>query len=255
MEIIHTYCDNHVLMKCTLENLLNMQQQISNWKFNRPPDHVRCKEIAKHIFIKRPRIDWLFYAIGNVNSFSIIDGIHRFTAFKLIHTENSKPIDLLTPNEFVGNLTWFYQQHILISLRTNTSEGEEIDLFRQINMSNPVPDLYIQNTDYEKKCLIEETVKTWSDKFRAHFSATPRPNVPNVNRDRFIELLDFLCDKHGCNKNTNSHRLEELLYEMNHQIRQNLPKKISEKSLEKCTQTGCFLFLVKQDVLQEMFET
>ena len=256
MEIIHTFCEKHVLMKCTIETLLEHQQKIQNWKFNRPPDHIRCKEIAKHILTKRPCLDWMFYAIGNDDSHNIymIDGIHRFTAFKLIHTENSKPTDLLTPNEFAGDLAWFYQQHILISLRTNTSDGEAVDLFRQINMSNPVPDLYIQNTDYEKKCLIEETVKTWTEQFRAHFSATPRPNVPNVNRDRFIELLNFLCDKHGINKSTNPQKLEELLYEMNHQIRQNLPKKISEKSLEKCAQTGCFLFLVKQDVLQEMFD-
>jgi hypothetical protein len=258
MEIIHTYCENHVLGKITVRDLLNMQH-IGNWKFNRPPDYIRCKEIAKYIFTKRPCLDWLFYAVGNGNSraFSIIDGIHRFTAFKLIHTENSKPChapDLLTPNEFAGDLSWFYQQHVLISLRTNTSEGEEVDLFRQINMSNPVPDLYIQNPDYEKRCLIEETVKTWTDQYRAHFSANSKPNVPNVNRDRFIELLNFLCDKHGINKSNNPQKLEELLYEMNHKIRQNLPKRISQKSLDKCGETGCYLFLVKQDILQELFD-
>jgi hypothetical protein len=125
MEIIHTYCENHVLGKITVRDLLNMQH-IGNWKFNRPPDHIRCKEIAKYIFTKRPRLDWLFYAIGNDDSLNlyIIDGIHRFTAFTLIHTENSKPTDLLTPNEFAGDLAWFYKQHVLISLRTNTSEGE-----------------------------------------------------------------------------------------------------------------------------------
>ena len=224
MEIIHTYCENHVLGKITVRDLLNMQH-IGNWKFNRPPDYIRCKEIAKYIFTKRPCLDWLFYAVGNnlVNGFSIVDGIHRFTAFKLIHTENSKPVDLLTPNEFAGDLSWFYQQHVLISLRTNTSEGEEVDLFRQINMSNPVPDLYMQNPDYEKRCLIEETVKTWTDQYRTH-------------------------------KSNNPQKLEEILYEMNHKIRQNLPKRISQKSLDKCGETGCYLFLVKQDVLQEMFD-
>ena len=256
MEIIHTYCDNHVLAKITVRDFLNMQN-VGNWKFNRPPDHIRCKEIAKYIFTKRPSLDWLFYVVCNDSnaSFSIVDGIHRYTAFKLIHTENSKPIDLLTPTEFAGDLTWFYQQHVLISLRTNKSEGEEIDLFRQINMSNPVPDLYMQNPDHEKRCLVEDVAKTWSHQYRAHFSANPKPNVPNTNRDRFIELLNYLCDKHGINKSTNPHKLEEFLYEMNHKIRQNLPKRISQKSLDKCAETGCYLFLVKQDILQEMFET
>lgn len=255
MEVIHTYCENHVLVKCTIKSLLDHQHKIHNWKFNRPPDHIRTKEIAKYTFTKRPCLDWLFYAIcDDDDCIYVIDGIHRFTAFKLIHTENSKPVDLLTPHDFAGDLTWFYQQHVMISLRSNVSEGEAVDLFRQINMSNPVPDLYIQNPDHEKRCLVEEVAKTWSDRFRTHFSATPRPNVPNVNRDRFIELLNYLCDKYGINKSTNPQKLEELLYEMNHRIRQNLPKRISQKSLDKCLQTGCFLFLVKQDVLQEMFD-
>ena len=79
------------------------------------------------------------------------------------------------------------------------------------------------------------------------------PNVPNINRDRFIELLDFICEKYDINRSKNSHKLEELLYTTNHRIRTNLPKNISQKSLDKCTSSGCFLFLVKPDVLQEMF--
>jgi len=260
MEVIHTYCENHVIAKCTIGQLLKQSDRIQNWKFNRPPDYIRCREIAKHILSKKPCTDWMFYAInkkpsGKTNAtIHIIDGIHRFTAFKLIYTENSKPIDLLTPDEFSENLAWLYRQHIMISLRMDTSEGEEVDLFRQINMCNPVPDLYIQNPDYEKRCLVEEVVKKWQEKYALHFSANVKPNVPNINRDRFIELLDFLCNKHVLNKCTNPHKLEEILYEMNNKIRVNLPKKISQKSLDKCVQTGCYLFLVKPDILQDMFE-
>lgn len=256
MKIIHSYSDNHIIAKCTIGALLEQSCKIKNWKFNRPPDYMRCREIAKHILLKKPCTDWLFYAIYKEDgSISIIDGIHRFTAFKIIHTENSKPVDLLTPDEFSGRENaWFYEQHILISLRTNTSEGEEVNLFRQINMCNPVPDLYIQNPHYEKRCLIEEVAKKWQDKFHTHFSANSKPNVPNINRDRFIEILNHLCEKYGIDNSNNPHRLEELLYETNNKIRQNLPKRISQKSLDKCNNTGCYLFLVRQDILQEMFD-
>ena len=255
MEILHAYDQNHIIAKCSIGAILKQIPTIHNWKFNRPPDYIRCQEIAKYIVGKRPCLDWLFYMIYDDKNgcLYLLDGIHRFTAFKIIHTENAKPDDLITPNYFAGDLSWFYTQNVLISLRTNTSEGEEIDLFRQINLSNPVPNLYIQNTDYEKKCLIEEVVKLWTDKFRTHFSATPRPNVPNINRDRFIELLDFICEKYDINRSKNSHKLEELLYTTNHRIRTNLPKNLSQKSLEKCTSSGCFLVLVKPDILQEMF--
>lgn len=257
MTVIHEYYDNHVIIKCTVRTLMQQCDRIKNWKFNRPPDYMRCREIAKHIMTKKPKTDWLFYAIyknASDDSIYIIDGIHRFTAFKLIYAENSKPIDLLTPSEFCGDLSWLYDQYIMISLRTNTSEGEEVDLFRQINMSNPVPDLYIQNPHHEKRCLIEEVVKKWQDKYHTHFSSNSKPNIPNINRDRFIEILNYLCDKYNIDNSNEPQKLEEILYEMNNKIRQNLPKKISQKSLEKCVNTGCYLFLVRQDILHEMFE-
>ena len=53
----------------------------------------------------------------------------------------------------------------------NQYERGQIDLF----LSNPVPNLYIQNTDYEKKCLIEEVVKLWTDKFRTLAKRVPHP--------------------------------------------------------------------------------
>jgi hypothetical protein len=254
--IIHTYSADHVILKCKISEILANQNIIQNWKFNRPPDYNRCKEIASVIWKRKSNTDWLLYMIQDSTTgiMYVIDGIHRFTAFKLIYEENQKPMDMLTPSIFAGDASWFYDQYVLVSLRTNTSEGEEIDLFRQLNMSNPVPTLYMQNPDYDKKCLVEDIAKKWSDQYRSHFSANPKPNVPNTNRDRFIELLDFLCDKYCINRSTNPHKLEEYLYEMNHKIRQDLPKKISQKSLDKCAETGCYLFLLKQDVLQEKFD-
>ena len=45
--------------------------------------------------------------------------------------------------------------------------------------------------------------------------------------------------------------LSEKLYELNNEIKQRPPKKISDNAMEKCNKTGCFLFLLRRDQLQE----
>lgn len=54
------------------------------------------------------------------------------------------------------------------------SEGQTIDLFRSLNKSNPVPDLYIVDTDYQKRTIIEYNVNEWVTKFSSHFTASKK---------------------------------------------------------------------------------
>ena len=104
-QTIHTYNEDHIIFKCKLSDLLHISstKRLVNWKYNRPPDTVRCNEIAQHIYTKRPEIDWLFYMIYQNDLLHIIDGIHRFHSLQIIKRENSKPLDLLTPNIFGSN--------------------------------------------------------------------------------------------------------------------------------------------------------
>jgi len=80
---------------------------------------------------------------------------------------------------------------------------------------------------------------------------TSKPNIPNINRDRFIDLLDKLYQKYNITRNT-AHVLSDKLYETNHYIRNNIPKKITETALTKCRETNCYLFLVKKEILENM---
>jgi len=238
-ELIHRYSPNHVLMKCAISDLF--KTNIKKWKYNRPPDITRCREIARFVCSRRPTMDWLFYAIyeNSTDTIYLLDGLHRFTALRIIYDENK---------EFLGNISHILSQHVLMSIRIDITDGEAIDLFQQINKSNPVPDLYLQNTDQDKKNAIEETVNKWMTKYRGHFSTNPRPNVPNTNRDRFIEFLDSLYEKMELTKET-SYKMDVKLREMNEHMRTNPPPKLSAKTLEKCQQSGCHLFIVKLDVL------
>lgn len=241
-ELIHRYSPNHVLMKCAISDLFTTN--IKKWKYNRPPDMTRCREIARFVHSRQPTIDWMFYAIyeNSNDTIYLLDGSHRFTALQLIYDQNKANLE---------DISHILSQHIIISIRIDITDGEAIDLFQQINKSNPVPELYLQNADQDKKTVIEEIANKWMTNYRGHFSTNPRPNVPNTNRDRFIEFLDSIYEKIGLTKET-GYKLNNELHEMNEHLKKNPPPKLSAKTLEKCQQSGCYLFIVKPDVLLDI---
>jgi len=255
LEIIHTYSAEHLVVKCKIADLLAAaaNKKVVNWKYNRPPDMIRCNEIAESIYCKKQETDWVIYTVAENEVLQIVDGIHRFHSLQIIKRENSRPIDHLTPNIF-GNAdnvaNWLYEKYILISVRLNMSTGQTIDLFQSLNKSNPVPELYMFDTNQQKRKVIEVVVNEWVNRFTSHFTASKNPNIPNMNRDRFIEILDYAYTKYDLNNSTCG-LLTEKLYELNTVLKTNPPKKISEHSLEKCIKTGCFLFLLRREQLQD----
>ena len=254
IEYLHQYNDNHAIYKCKIKDLLMAAetQQIINWKYNRPPDDIRSFEIATYIYNKKENLDWLIYAIYENNSLQIIDGIHRFNALQIIKRENKKPIDYLTPNLFGcdNNADWLYEKYLLLSIRSNMTNGQTIDLFQSLNKSNPVPDLYITDQGQQKRNIIENVVNEWIATFRSHFTPSKSPNIPNTNRDRFIEMLDYAYTKYNIT-NSNSYLLNEKLYELNLFLKRDIPKKVSENAIEKCRKSGCYIFLLRQDQIQD----
>ena len=251
--IVHQFSDEHFIIKLKIKYFLDAP--IMNWDYNRPPDLVRCNEIAKYIYSSRQPIDTMFYLIYNncKETFEVIDGIHRYTSLKIIENENKKPLDLLCPGNYGNNndVQWIMEQYVLINIRFNTPVVSVMEIFRNLNKSNPVPDLYIRDTTKEKRTIIQNIANSWQIKYKDHFSPNIRPNKPNVNRDKFIELLDCLYDKYNiCEENKQI--LENLLDNANTNIMYNLPNKLSQKTIEKCHNTGCYLFLQSMEKLSNL---
>ena len=252
-EILHKYNENHYIIKVQISDFLN--SNIKNWKYNRPPDLIRCVDIAKYIFFSKKPVDSMFYLFfNNINeSFEIIDGIHRYNALKYIKQENSKAIDLITPGDFGNNndAFWFYHQFVILNIRFNSLEEVLIGAFKNLNKSNPVPDLYFRDEVKERKEVIIDIVKKWQTKYKSHFSPSIKPNVPNINRDRFVDLLDKLYDKYDIKLET-QYVLEDALDNMNEYIKNHIPNKLSDLIIKKCNETGCYLFLFKLEKLEEL---
>ena len=254
-EILHEYNINHKIIKVKIDDLL--KANIKNWKYNRPADLTRCYDIARYIYISKSKVDTMLYlSYNNQNeTFDVIDGIHRYNSLKIIQTENSKPHDYIValPNDFGGNndAKWLFDSYIIINIRINSSEGELIELFRSLNKSNPIPDLYIRDTKQDKRDIIEALANNWQIKYKSHFSANNKPYKPNINRDRFIDLLEIIYDKHNIT-NENKHLLEDILQKTNTNILFNIPKKLPNSIAEKCCNTGLWLFIYSIEELVKM---
>ena len=70
-----------------------------------------------------------------------------------------------------------------------------------------------------------------------------RPIKPHINGDVFNDLLSRIYTKYTMEDRVDQAAyLEQKLMEANERIRLN-PPKASNKAIEKCTMTGCWLFL------------
>ena len=252
-EIIHYYSDRHMIIKIKVNDLLNAP--ISNWKYNRPPDLIRCSDIAKYIYLSKKPLDTMLYlSFNNMNqSFDIVDGIHRYTSLKILKENNSKSLNLIDPGDYGSNndAVWLYESYIILNIRFNAIESELIDLFKNLNKSTPISELYIRDFVKEKREIIENVANNWQVKYKSHFSSNNKPNKPNINRDRFIDLLQEVYVKYNINED-NKHLLEQALDRANWNISNNIPLKLSETILDKCKSTGCWLFIYPNEKLLKM---
>lgn len=251
-ELIMPFSENHGIYKIKINDLL--VGSVRNWEYNRPPDMARCPDIARHIYNSKKPIDTMLYlSFNNLKDiFEVLDGIHRITALKIIKEENSKPLDLLCEGDFgSGNdAKWLYNQYILVNIRFNSPLGDLIEVFKNLNKSQVVPDLYIRDTKKEKKDLIEAIANEWYVKYKKHFSPSSNPNTGNTTRNKFIELLDKIYDKHKIDE-LGGNKLRFLLEDANNKISTNISSDVTVSIRLKCRESGCYLFLYKNDKLEK----
>jgi hypothetical protein len=196
----------------------------------------------------------LYLSFNNMTqSFDVVDGIHRYTSLKILKENNSNSLNLIDPGDYGNNndAEWLYQSHIILNIRFNAIEGELIELFKNLNKSSPISDLYIRDFIKEKREIIENVANNWQIKYKSHFSANNKPNKPNVNRDRFIDLLQEIYVKYNINED-NKYILEQVLDRTNWNISTNIPHKLSESIIDKCKSSGCWLFIYTNDKLVKM---
>ena len=232
---------SHAVYLIQIKYLLN--DSVENWIHNRDPDMARIPIIAEAIYNKQNPIETMFYLSFNKENekFDILDGIHRLTALKLIKEEN------LT--KFRGeDSNLLFNQYVLVNIRFNFTYGDLCNAFQNLNEARPVPELYMGKQEEENKGkIIKNIANEWCHKYKKHFSSSSKPNTGNTNRDKFVDLLDKLYDKYECK---DENMLRNILDDANEDLSLNNPK-VSIDALYKCKETGCYLFLLKNDKILE----
>ena len=230
MQLFHEYSASHKLFKTTVSEFLTMP--IKNWRFNRPVDKARSKEIAQHIQSKP--IETLFYLAEIDGTYEVLDGIHRYTALKML------PVDYITDS--------IATSYVLLNIRINPTEGELVDFFKSFNKSIPVPDLYLQNPDQVKHDRITAVVNKWEITYPMHFSTARKFQRPNINRTVFTDILSDVYDKYD---DLSADELEERLHKYN-DVAYNKWKDVEnpKTAIKKCKESGLWLFMAPDEIVE-----
>ena len=219
-----------------------------------PRDEERCLVMANNISDSKYIMDTILYFNYNnqTKHFEIIDGIHRYHSWKIIKNNT-----IGFQNDIDQN--WFYNSVVFINIRVNEHENDTIQLFKNINNSNPISELYIRNIDNDRRTIIERIANDYNRKYSQHFSTSNKPHKPNINFDLFQNLLLNIYDIHinyityadlngPTDQEKQSKRLEEILHTLNENQKMEYnnqdSKKIVESVKNKCNGSGVWLFSI-----------
>lgn len=236
--------DGCYMYATTWKRLQNIQ--IKNWEYNRPADMVRIPDIAKQLK-KQNYLDGFIYLVKapkterentktisthqNKNVYYCYDGIHRIEALR-----------------YLSNDTTVNNDHkIVVHVYYDYDEMEIKRKFETLNKCIPVPEIYTKaEQELNMKKRIDEIVNHFYKKYIKHFSSNRRANIPNENRDIFIEKMTEFFQEHNELLSFHSSKLIEMIEQFNLIMKEKARVvKMTRKQYEKCCKNNCFLFIRK----------
>ena len=141
---------------------------ISQWKFNRPPDMSRIEDIRSWMKQFNRMDGVLNLAYISKEGLVCFEGNHRRLAVE--------GLDIPVFVDIVWDATHEIVKHE----------------FQRLNKSISVPDLYVIENDATLRVQIEEAVASFRKKYPTHESSSGRPTRPNFNRDKLTDELTRL---------------------------------------------------------------
>lgn len=271
--IIHEYTDNIKLLKIKICDLF--PNKVCNWKQNREPDYVRIPAIAKNIYeTKINPIKTMFYMNYNLknDNFELIDGCHRFKALEMILSLSENQGKIIDPklrnenndelSEWFTNhdINWLLNEYVIIYICFNSPMNDLEMLRENINLSQPMR----YNAYGEKYQVINQIADNYQLRYKKNFSESDNETYLKsngmTNRNKFIELLNAVYDKYICElENANIHNrygiIQRYLIIANENIYYDIIEtriKCNEKTRKRCDETGCYLFVCKNNVLENI---
>lgn len=186
---------------------------IRRWKYNRPSDEDRVKEIHEYMKVSK-RVDGMVYLACVNNELVCYEGNHRREAMKGI--------------EGVHN--------VLVDIIWNATDEMVKEEFVRLNKAVSVPELYLgETTNFDE---IRKIVDTFCNNFKKLKVNSGKPQRPNFNRDMLTDEFTRIMKE----KNLTPPEFEEWLTERNKELSCLDRKGLSEKVIKKCEETGLWLF-------------
>lgn len=271
--VMHEYTDTTKLLKIKICDLF--PNKIENWKQNREPDYVRIPAIAKNIYqTKTNPIKTMFYMNYNLKTdkFELIDGCHRFKALEMLLSLNENQGRITDPKlknennddiaEWFTNhdIDWLLNEYVIIYICFSSSMNDLEMLRENINLSQPMR----YNAYGEKYQVINQIADNYQLKYKKNFSESDNETYLKsngmTNRNKFIELLNTVYDKYICElENVAIHNrygiIQQYLIVANENIYYDIIEtriKCNEKTRKRCDETGCYLFVCKNNVLENI---
>jgi hypothetical protein len=102
-------------------------------------------------------------------------------------------------------------------------------------------------TPGQKKQVVCDVALLWQRRYPKHFSDGNRTKIPNINRDRFMDILAEVYDE----KQDLLELLEKTNARLKHQFSGSGLAKLSLQTLSKCADSDCWLFIMKPDNLAD----
>jgi hypothetical protein len=188
---------------------------IKRWKHNRPPDKERVLEI--HTYMKESkRVDGLIYLACVDKELVCYESNHR--------------------REGLVGLTDV--QSILVDILWDATDDMVKAEFMRLNKAVSVPELYVDDTAAVDVGELIRLRDTFCERYKALKVSTGRPNAPNFNSDMVMNEFHRVMKE---NKMGPSLFWERLLA-VNTRMATRDRRKLSDKVIEKCEKSGCWLF-------------
>jgi len=188
---------------------------IKLWRHNRPCDQARVQEIHEYMK-KSKRMDGMIYLATLGDELVCYESNHRREALKGL--EDMSPI--------------------LVDFLPNTTDEILREEFIRLNKAVSVPELYFSQDPEQLFHDLKVAVDDFCETYKKHRVTSNKPQRPNFNRDILMDEFYRVIKELNID-------VEEFIKRLCRHNRRLLVKDtpgLSQKVIEKCTESGLWLF-------------
>jgi len=188
---------------------------IKLWKYNRPPDQDRVREIHEYMKVSK-RMDGMIYLASIGNDLVCYESNHRREALRGL--EDMCPI--------------------LVDFLHNTTDDIVKEEFLRLNKAVSVPELYFSQNPEQLFADLKAAVDEFCETYKKHKVNSNKPQRPNFNRDTVMDEFYRIIKE----TNIDVEEFVKRLCKYNRKLLMKDKTGLSPKIVEKCTESGLWLF-------------